>query len=483
MHKQWINKHMHKQWINGQWCDAVAHTKWELINPATEEIIKSVPYGDEKDLHLATDAANQALEGWKKQTPYFRAEYLKKVAEIIRQNVSLFAKETTLETGKPRNEAESEWQVAANLFEWYAEEGKRAYGHVIPSSRLDKRSQVVYQALGTVGVITAWNFPAYNPARSVAAALAAGCTVVLKGSEYTPLSSFNLAKAFALSGMPAGVINVINGDAPSIGTAMLQHPHIRKISFTGSTRVGEILMNGAAQTHTKLSLELGGNAPVIIDETVAVEQIAHMSVAAKLRNCGQVCIAPQRFYVHESILDDFLSIAKKNMGAIQMGENTGEKIQLGPLINKKQQNRVQNIIDQATKEGAHILCGGEATTNGFFIYPTLIHAKQNMSFIQEEFFGPVMCVIGYSTKEQAIQWANETPYGLASYAFTNNLQNAYCYAENLEFGMVGINEWAPQGTELPFIGWKQSGIGHESGAEGLKEYLELKLISVGGINV
>lgn len=474
---------MHKQWINGQWCDAVAGTTWELINPATEKIIQSVPYGDEKDLHLAADAANQALANWKNQTPYFRADYLKKVAEIIRANVPLFASETILETGKPRNEAEGEWQATANLFEWYAEEGKRSYGRVIPSNRTDKRSQVIYQALGVVGVITAWNFPAHNPSRAVAAALAAGCTVVLKGSEYTPLSSFNLAKAFSLSGIPAGVVNVINGDAPAIGTAMLQHPAIKKISFTGSTRVGEFLMNGAAQTHTKLSLELGGNAPVIIDETVHIEHIAPMAVTAKLRNCGQVCVAPQRFYVHESILDAFLSLAKKAMEAIQMGENTGDKILLGPLINKKQQNRVQHIIDRAQKEGASILCGGKVADNGFFIHPTLIHAKQNMSFIQEEFFGPVMCVIGYDTKEQAIQWANETPYGLASYAFTNNLQDAYFYAENLAFGMVGINEWMPHGTELPFGGWKQSGIGHELGAEGLKEYLELKLISVGGTHV
>ena len=242
-------------------------------------------------------------------------------------------------------------------------------------------------------------------------------------------------------------------------------------------------MNGAAQTHTKLSLELGGNAPVIIDETVAVEHIAKMAVTAKLRNCGQVCVAPQRFYVHESILNLFLSNVKKTLEAIPIGENTGDKILLGPLINKKQQNRVQHIIDRAQKEGASILCGGKAADKGFFIHPTLIHAKQNMSFIQEEFFGPVMCVIGYDTKEQAIQWANETPYGLASYAFTNNLQDAYFYAENLAFGMVGINEWMPHGTELPFGGWKQSGIGHELGAEGLKEYLELKLISVGGIHV
>lgn len=477
---------MHKQWINGLWCEAIDHTTWELINPATEKIIQLVPYGNEKDLYMAAEAAKDALKNWKRETPYFRANYLKRTAEIIRDYAESFAAKTTLETGKPQHEAVSEWQSAANLFEWYAEEGKRNYGYTIPTNRIDKRAQIIYQPIGVVGVITAWNFPAYNPARSVSAALAAGCTVILKGSEYTPLSSFNLAKAFELSGIPPGVVNVINGDAPSIGTAMLAHPDIKKISFTGSTRVGKFLMDGAAKTHTKLSLELGGNAPVIIDETVDIIQVAQAAVKAKLRNCGQVCIAPQRFYVQQSILDRFLVTAKEAINAVSMGENTKKTTLLGPLINKKQQNHVQHIIEKAQQEGARIFRKNNSPAkwegNGFFVYPTIIHAKQNMSFIQEEFFGPILCLIGYDTKETAVQWANETTYGLAAYVFTNNLQNAYFYAENLEFGMVGVNEWAPQGAELPFSGWKQSGLGQESGAEGLREYLELKLISFGGIN-
>ncbi|MFD1315629.1 aldehyde dehydrogenase family protein [Namhaeicola litoreus] len=473
---------MHKQLINGHWVDAVSKGVWEVINPALEEVVKEVPYGDDKDFKLALKAADLAFDQWSRETPYFRADFLKKTAEYIRINVKQFGTDTILETGKPRNEAEGEWLVAANLFEWFAEEGKRNYGRVIPSTRKDKRSQVIYQAMGVVGVITAWNFPAYNPARAVAAALAAGCTVVLKGSEFTPLTSFNLASAMKASGIPDGVVNVINGDAVRIGEAMLDSPELKKISFTGSTRVGKILMDGASKTHTKLSLELGGNAPVIIDKDINVAEMAKMAVIAKLRNCGQVCVAPQRYYVHKEIIDNFLEEATKTMKEIKTGINTGDELCLGPLINKKQQVHVKGIIEAAQNQGAKIISGGTVSEKGFFIEPTLIKATQAQDFIKEEIFGPVLPVISFSSKEEVVQWANETSYGLAAYIFTNNLNRAYFFAENIRFGIVGINEWAPHGTELPFSGWNQSGLGHESGAEGLKEYLELKLISIGGID-
>lgn len=472
---------MHKQLIDGTWRESVSGNTWDLINPATEDQIEKVPFGDQQDFEIALEAANLAFPIWSKQTPYFRAEILKKIAENIRSNVKLFAQETILETGKPRNEAEGEWLVAANLFEWYAEEGKRNYGRVVTTNRMDKRAQVIYQPIGVVGVITAWNFPAYNPARAVAASLAAGCTVILKASEFTPLSSFNLAKAIHEASIPNGVFNLLNGDAAKIGQAMLEAPSLKKISFTGSTRVGKILMDGASKTSTKLSLELGGNAPVIIEKDTNVAEVAQMAVVAKLRNCGQVCVSPQRFYVHEDVLTEFLKVARKRIKTIKMGLNTGLELNLGPLINKRQQAHVLRLIENAVKQGAEILSGGNSSGKGFFVAPTLILANQKHQFLEEEIFGPIMPVIPFQNKEDVIRWANQTPYGLASYVFTNNLNDAYFYAENLQFGMVGINEWAPHGTELPFSGWNQSGIGHESGAEGLKEYLELKLISTGGI--
>jgi acyl-CoA reductase-like NAD-dependent aldehyde dehydrogenase len=463
---------MRKQYINGVWCDAIDGATWDLQSPSTEEILDKVPFGNATDCKLAIDAADAAFKDWKNTTPYFRAEFLKKAATYIRENAEAFAKETALETGKPMLEARGEW---------YAEEGKRSYGRVIPSSRIDKRSMVIYQPLGVIGIITAWNFPAYNPARAVGAALAAGCSVVLRGSEFTPLTSFNLAKAFHEAGIPKGVFNLINTEPVSTGTEMIENPLLKKISFTGSTRVGKILMDGASKTSTKLSLELGGNAPVIIDKDVDVEAIAHQSLVAKLRNCGQVCVAPQRFYVHSSIFNQFVSIVKEDISKLKTGINGGDIDFVGPLINKTQQNHSLSMLEKAKSEGAIVHIGGEKSDKGFFVHPALIEARQNQAFIKTEVFGPLMIVIPFDTQEEAIEWANDTEYGLASYVFTNHIKNANVYAENLEFGMVGINEWAAHGTELPFVGIKSSGIGHESGSEGLKEYLEMKLISYGNM--
>ena len=472
---------MKKQYINGEWCDAINGAKWDVQSPSTEEIIAQVPFGNEADCKLAIHAAHTAFENWKNTTPYYRAEFLKKVADTIRANAEIFAIDTALETGKPMLEARGEWQVAANLFEWYAEEGKRSYGRVIPSSRIDKRSMVIYQPLGVVGVITAWNFPAYNPARAVAAALAAGCTVVMRGSEFTPLSSCNMAKALHEAGIPKGVFNLINTEPVATGIEMIENPLLSKISFTGSTRVGKILMDGASTTSTKLSLELGGNAPVIIDKDVDVVAIAHQALVAKLRNCGQVCVSPQRFYVHSSIFNEFVAVVKEDISKLKTGINGGSIDFIGPLINKTQQNHSLAMLEKAKSEGAIIHIGGEKSETGFFVHPALIEARQEQSFIKTEVFGPLMIVIPFDTQEQVIEWANDTEYGLASYVFTNHIKNANVYAEKLEFGMVGINEWAAHGTELPFVGIKSSGIGHESGAEGLKEYLEMKLISYGGM--
>lgn len=473
---------MRKQYFNGEWFKALDGKTWNLQNPATEEYIDKVPFGDRADCKLAINMADAAFKEWKNTTPYFRAEILKKVATYIRENAEIFATETTLETGKPMLESRGEWQVAANLFEWFAEEGKRNYGRTVPTNRVDKRAMVVYQPVGVVGVITAWNFPAYNPARAVAAALAAGCTVVMRGSEFTPLTSFNLALALHEAGIPKGVFNLINSEPVTSGLEMLENPLLKKISFTGSTRVGKILMNGASKTATKLSLELGGNAPVIIESDVDIALIASQALTAKLRNCGQVCVSPQRFYVHSSIFEQWMNVVKTNIAKIETGNNGGNTDYLGPLINKKQQENVLQIIDNAISQGAILHYGGKKSEKGFFVTPSLIEASQNHAFIKSEIFGPVMVVIPFETKEEVLKWANETEYGLAAYIFTNHIKTANFYAENLEFGMVGINEWAPQGTELPFSGWKNSGIGHESGSEGLKEYMELKLISYGNMS-
>lgn len=476
---------MIQQYINGEWIDSIDKNEIDLINPATEEIIERLSYANDKDCNAAIDAAQAAYKSWSKTTPYFRAEILKKAANYLRDNIDAISKDMVLESGKPFLEAKGEWTVAANLFEWYAEEGKRAYGRVIPSVRADKRMSVIYQPMGVIGVITAWNFPAYNPARAWAAALAAGCTIVAKPSENTPLAGMHMAKALEVSGLPKGVLNVLIGKASAIGDAMLDNPLLKKISFTGSTAVGKLLMDGASRTNTKLALELGGNAPVIIFEDADVETVAKIASVARFRNNGQVCVAPQRFYVHKNIYEQFAESVSRHVSKLKVGNGFEEGVQIGPLITKKQRDSVIQLMEETKLENGEVMAGGfvpEHLDKGYFFQPAVVaNLNQSSTLARNEIFGPILPLFSFENFEEVIEKANDTEYGLAAYLFTNNLQTAIRASEVLEFGIVGVNEWAPHGTEAPFGGWKQSGQGHESGSEGLFEYMEKKLISYGGI--
>lgn len=473
---------MKKQYINGEFCDAKNNGVWDVMNPATDEKITTVPFGDGSDCSDAIVAAEHAFITWSKMSPWSRADILRRTAEIIRTNIISYAQEMVMESGKPLAEAKGELHVAANLFEWYAEEAKRTYGRTIPSSRTDKRMQVIYQPMGVIGIITAWNFPAYNPARAWAAALAAGSTVVAKVSEFTPLTGMNLIDALVEAGIPKGVINLVHGDAGAIGKIMLEHTAVKKISFTGSTRVGKILMDGASKTNTKLALELGGNAPVIIMDDVDVEHVTKTAVATKFRNCGQVCVSPQRFYVHENIFEQFSKSVVKHVEELIVGNGLDITTRIGPLINKKQQEHILQIIETAKAEQNILLTGGQTFQVGNFVVPAVVEVKNEKSeFINKEIFGPVMPLIPFVSMEAVIKAANATPYGLSAYVWTNNINHATYLSEALEFGIIGINEWAPHATEAPFGGWKQSGLGHESGSEGIYEYMEKKLIATGGL--
>ncbi len=476
---------VNKQFVNGAWIEAVDQLEIPLIDPATEEVITQISFGNEKDAVLAIDAAEAAFKTWSKTTPYYRAEILKKAANYLRENLDTIAHDMVLESGKPLLEARGEWTVAANLFEWYAEEGKRAYGRVIPTNRIDKRSSVILQPMGVIGIITAWNFPAYNPARAWAAALAAGCTVVAKPSENTPLSAYHLMRALISAGLPPGVLNLLIADAAPVGEAMLNDKRLKKISFTGSTRVGKILMDGASRTNTKLSLELGGNAPVIIFDDVDVDEIAKVASIARFRNNGQVCVAPQRFYIHKNKYEQFAEAIAKYVSLLKVGSGFEEGVNVGPLITGRQRDSVFELLSKSKAENASLLTGGhrpEHLHKGYFIQPAVVaNLDQTSTLARNEIFGPVLPVFSFEDMDDALAKANDTEYGLAAYAFTNNLKTAIKVSEGLEFGIVGINEWAPHGTELPFGGWKSSGNGHESGSEGLYEYIEKKLISIGGI--
>ncbi len=478
-------KETHKQLINGEWVDASNKKSWDLINPATEEVITALPFGDGEDCKQAIMAASRAFPSWSTKTPYERAAILKAAAETIRKEADSLAKETVLESGKPLVEAKGEWTVAADLFEWFAEEGKRSYGRTIPSKRADKRMSVIFQPLGVVGIITAWNFPAYNPARAWGAALAAGCTVVARASEFTPLTAMNMAEILVRSGLPAGVLNLINGDPHPMGQEMLNSTHVRKISFTGSVRVGKLLMDGASRTVTRLGLELGGNAPVLVFPDVDIESVAKSAVISKFRNNGQVCISPQRFLVHQKIQDQFAEKVSKLVGALKIGSGLEPDTRVGPLINAKQRDHVSTLVSDAKSTGAQVLTGGkrpETLKRGYFFEPTVLAgvSAENRAF-KDEIFGPVMPITSWDDVDQAIHLANQTEYGLMAYVWTNDLRAATRAYEKLEFGMVGVNDWAPHAVEAPFCGWKQSGLGAECGQEGLMEYMDRKLVGIGGL--
>ncbi|MDZ4656421.1 MAG: NAD-dependent succinate-semialdehyde dehydrogenase [Bythopirellula sp.] len=474
-----------KLFIDGAWVPAQTGRKRAVINPGDEVEVTEVAFGDGGDCRAAIAAAERAFPGWSRSTPYERGKILAAAASEFRIRQDELAQLTVSECSKPLAEARAEWGVVADLFEWFAEEGKRVYGRVIPARTPGRRISVLKQPLGVVGVITAWNFPAYNPARASAAALAAGCTVVCRPSELTPLSALAMADVLASCGLPRGVFNVVNGEPASIGEEMLSNPICRKISFTGSTEVGRILMRGAAATITRLSLELGGNAPVLVFADADCELAVQTAVAARFRNAGQVCIAPQRFLVHENVFEHFLAGAIKQTTALRLGPGSDPQSNVGPLINRSQLDRVEKLVEEARQGGAIIHTGGKrppTMPRGFFYEPTVVsHVDKESPLWREEIFGPVLTINSFRTFEEALKQANATPHGLAAYLWTRDLATAVRASEQLEFGMVAVNSCTPHATEAPFPGWKQSGLGSESGPEGLMDYLETKVVSLSGM--
>lgn len=469
--------------VGGEWRDALAGGNAEVIDPATGRPISTVAFGGANDASAAIEAAADAFPGWSCKTAYQRADLLHGTAALLRDRRNRLAALTTAESGKPLAESKGEWAVAADLFDWFAEESKRAYGRTIPSKLPGRRLMTLLQPIGVVGVITAWNFPAYNPARSIAAALAAGCTVVCRPSDETPLSAFGLAEALVDAGLPAGAANFVNGDAEPMADALLADPRCRKLSFTGSTEVGRQLIRKSADTVTGLSLELGGNAPVIVEpdavDRLGVQAFAQAAVLARFRNAGQVCVAPQRFYVHRAVYDSFVTAAAAHVAGYHVGPGSDPKSDIGPLINAKQRGRVERLLAEAT--GVRLVAGGKrpaAHDSGYFYEPTLVaDCSTDTPLWHEETFGPILAVTPYDDFDTAIADANSLEAGLAAFVFTNDHDRALSAAERLEFGLVAVNGWVPHATEGPFAGWKQSGLGAESGPEGLHEYHEPKLVS------
>ncbi|HSD86144.1 MAG TPA: NAD-dependent succinate-semialdehyde dehydrogenase [Kofleriaceae bacterium] len=471
------------QFIDGAWVDALDGSRRDVIDPATEDVVASVPFGGAADVARAIDAAQRAFPAWRAKTPFERGAILVRAAEMMRSRADQLGELTVREAGKPRAEAVREWQIAGDLFEWFAEEGKRVQGYTTPSRVATKRLLVLKEPIGVVGVITAWNFPAYNPARAIAAALAAGCPVVVRPAELTPLSAMAIAAILEEAGLPAGVLDLVNGEPVAMGQAMLDHPDLRKISFTGSVGVGKLLMDGASRTMTRLSLELGGNAPVLVLPGADIETVARGAVAAKFRNAGQVCVSPQRFFVERQHVQAFEEIVIEETRKLPVGAGLEPTTRIGPLISARHRERVEGLIAAATAAGATIRSGGtRPARRGFFLEPTVLgDVSATTPAFAEEVFGPLFAVTSFDRLDEVIEAANRTRYGLAAYVFTNDLAAAMHAYERLEFGMVGVNDWSPQATEAPFAGRKDSGTGHECGREGLLDNLETKLVSFGNV--
>jgi succinate-semialdehyde dehydrogenase/glutarate-semialdehyde dehydrogenase len=471
-----------KMFIEGKWCDARNGGTLDVINPATEEVITAVAYGGRADARRALEAAGRAMPAWMKLTAWDRARVLKKTAELMRDRADAIARTLTTEQGKPVAESKAEVLHTADTFEWFAEEGKRAYGQVIPNSVPGKRHLTLKHPVGVVAAISPWNFPLALQSRKIAPALAVGCTVVCKPASQTPLCLIQVFECMVEAGLPPGVANLVVGPAQEIGDEFLENSICRKISFTGSTEVGKHLMRGCAEQMKRVSLELGGHAPFIVFPDADPEVGAKIAVTGKFRNNGQVCIAPSRFYVHKDVSKKFTEATVEFARALKMGNGLEPGVEVGPMFEERAMRQTVDLVEDARKRGAKILTGGKRSDRferGYFFEPTVLHELHpETRMLVEEPFAPVMPLLDFSKIDDVIARANNTRYGLAAYVFTNDLTTALRMADGLEAGIIGVNDPVPSTPQCPFGGMKESGMGRELGHEGMEAYLETKYVSI-----
>ena len=480
------NKSLFRQqaYINGRWTDADQGKRYSIHNPLDKTQIGVVPDMGASETSRAIEAANEALPKWKSMAAGERSVVLRRWHELQLENLEDLAYLLTLEQGKPIAEARGEIRYGASFVEWFAEEGKRAYGDVIPGHGHDKRIVTIKQPIGVVAAITPWNFPNAMITRKVAPALAAGCTVVIKPAEDTPYSALALAELAEQAGFPPGVFNIITAKNPvAVGNTLTASPIIRKLSFTGSTPVGKLLMRQCADTVKKVSLELGGNAPFIVFDDANIDEAVKGAIASKYRNAGQTCVCANRIFVQAGIYDAFV---EKMAVAVQeqiVGSGLDEQVNIGPLINEKALIKVENLVDDAIQSGAKLIIGGKRHELGStFFEPTILtDVSTSMSISKEEIFGPVAPIYRFDTDEEVISLANDTPYGLAAYFYGQNINRVWKVAEALEYGMVGINTGMISTPVAPFGGIKESGIGKEGSKYGIEEFMEVKYLCFGGV--
>ncbi|MEL6921845.1 MAG: NAD-dependent succinate-semialdehyde dehydrogenase [Pseudomonadota bacterium] len=472
-------------YLGGQWVAADSGKTMPVLDPATGAVIGTIPVSGAEETRRAIEAAEAAFPAWRKRTALERANLLMKLHDVILENREPLAQLLTLEQGKPLAEARAEVGGSAAYVRWFAEEGRRVYGDMIPSPVADRRLMVIKEPVGVVAAITPWNFPSSMIARKLGPALAAGCTMVIKPSEFTPYSGLAWGLLCEEAGIPDGVINFVTGDAAAIGKELCGNSAVRKLSFTGSTRVGKLLLAQSADNVQKVSMELGGNAPFIVFDDADLDRAIAGGMAAKYRNAGQTCVCTNRFYVQSGIYDAFVERLTTESEAMPVGNGGDDGVVQGPLINDTAFAKVQELVADAVAKNGRVTTGGKPHALGRTFYePTVIaDATTDMRFAREEIFGPVAPVFKFETEGEAVALANDIEYGLAGFVYTQELGRAFRMMEAMKYGLIGINEGVIATPEAPFGGVKHSGLGKEGGHQGIADYLDEKFVAIGGLGL
>ena len=471
------------QFINGEWKKSSKGETYEVINPANEEIIGSASKASNDDIQLALKSAEKGLEIWKNTSPWERSKIIRKISELLRKKTDVLAKWLTLEVGKPLIEAAGEIGGAADIFEWNSEETKRIYGETLQSRFPNTRIHVYYQPVGVVAALVPWNFPIILASRKISTALAAGCSVIVKPDVITPGSVMELVNICKEAGVPPGVINLLSGDPAFISDQLLSSDIIKKVSITGSTRVGKLILKKAADKVQRVTMELSGHSPFIVFDDVDINKVTDMAITAKFRNNGQVCISPGRFYIHESKKEQFAKLMVEKTKKLKIGNGMEKDVNLGPLTTKKRLEEIEQLVETTKKEGGRILSGGKRPSGfnkGFYYEPTVFdNIKDNFTITKQEPFGPLVPILTFKKFDEVVERSNNNELGLASYIYTNDMEKANKASELMETGTVAVNTPVVAVAEAPFGGIKQTGYGREGGSMAIKDYLNIKYTHMG----
>ena len=471
------------QFIDGKWQNSSSSENYEVINPANEEVLGLAPKASKEDVDQALKSAQRGLEIWRNTSPWQRSYVLRKIADKMREKQDILAKWMTLEVGKPFVEAKGEVSASADIFEWNAEETKRIYGQTVESRFVDTRVHVYYQPVGVVAALTPWNFPLVLSSRKISTALAAGCSVIVKPDVITPGTVMELVDICRECGVPNGVINLLSGDPPSIAQQLISSDIIKKISITGSTRVGKLILKQAAEKVQRVTMELSGHSPFIVFEDADLQKATDMAISAKFRNNGQVCISPNRFYIQESKKNEFTKLFVEKTKNLKIGDGMDPSVHLGPLTTKKRLNEVEEMVEKTKKEGAKVLLGGKRPSGfnkGFYYEPTIFdEVKDDYTIMKVEPFGPLVPLLSFKSFDEIIERANNNDLGLCSYICTNSMEKAHRASELMESGTVAVNTPLVALAEAPFGGIKQTGYGREGGSMAIKDYLNIKYTHLG----